>query len=108
MRKVFQRPVGPGRIITRVAVPREVSFPNNNNGFGWITAPSRPFDRKRVSGGMANRSPPNGETKNPGGLAGRTGVNHSSASRQDQKRPYTILRSVFNDDGHFLGLEAIR
>lgn len=91
-----------------MAVPREVSFPNNNNGFGWITAPSRPFDRKRVSGGMANRSPPNGETKNPGGLAGRTGVNHSSASRQDQKRPYTILRSVFNDDGHFLGLEAIR
>ena len=90
----------------RVAVPREVSFPNNNNGLGWITAPNRLFDLKRVSGGMANRPPPDGEPKNPGSLAGDTGAPNGSASRQDQHRPYTILRTVFNDDGHFIGLEV--
>lgn len=89
-----------------LAVPREVSFPNNNNGLGWITAPNRLFDLKRVSGGMANRSPPNGETKNPGSLAGDTGAQNGSASRQDRAQSYTTLRSIFNDDGHFIGLEV--
>ena len=52
------------------------------------------------------KTAPPAATKNPGSLAGDTGAPNGSASRQDQHRPYTILRTVFNDDGHFIGLEV--
>lgn len=56
-----------------------------------ITGPKARIDRKRFSPAMAN--PPNGHraTKNPGGLAGRTGANQGSAWRLERAKPYSIL-----------------
>ena len=39
---------------------------------------------------MANHAPPDPATKNPGGLAGHTGVKEGSASRAEQGKPYSI------------------
>lgn len=44
--------------------------------------------------------------KNPGGLAGRTGVDRIEIGTHCEA--YTKLRSCFNDDGHFCGLEVVR
>jgi hypothetical protein len=35
-------------------------------------------------------APPNPVTKNPGGLAGRTGVNQGSAGEHEQAKSYSI------------------
>ena len=59
-------------------------------------------------------SPP--DSKNPGALAGATGVRKGSAWRLEQLKPYTdrprpariLLRSIVSDDGHFQGLEVAR
>jgi len=76
--------------MTRVAVPREDRFPNDNRGMRWIT-PSNPLiDPKQVSGGMANRPPPKTATKNPGGLAGHTGVRDDLAGQQERTKAYSI------------------
>jgi hypothetical protein len=61
--------------------------------------------------GRFHQGPP---TKNPGALAGATGVDIGSASRAEQQKTYNQsvptsrlrLRSIFNDDGHFQGLEV--
>ena len=61
--------------------------------------------------GRFNRAPP---TKNPGALAGATGVPKGSGGKLEQTQTYSrngaparlTFRSVFNDDGHFQGLEV--
>jgi hypothetical protein len=39
---------------------------------------------------MANRPTPDLELKNPGSLAGRTGIEHGSAGEHEQGKPYSI------------------
>jgi len=44
-------------------------------------------------------------TKNPGALGDATGAWIDLAGELEQVTPYTILRSIFNDEGHFVCLE---
>ena len=59
--------------------------------------------------GRFNRAPP---TKNPGALAGATGVRDryeaetQTSYRQPDRPARLTFRSIFNDDGHFQGLEV--
>ncbi|MBX9574555.1 MAG: hypothetical protein K2X07_02835 [Caulobacteraceae bacterium] len=46
------------------------------------------------------------EMESPGALAGAAGAGCSSNGGSEQGEAYTVLRTVFNDDGHFLGLEV--
>lgn len=53
-------------------------------------------------------------SKNPGSLAGLTGVRRRSSDEEDRQQYYSAahtvarltLRSIISDDGHFQGLEV--
>ena len=63
--------------------------------------------------GRFTQAPP---SKNPGGLAGLTGVRRRSSDEEDQRVTYArgvcparaMLRSIVSDDGHFQGWEVVR
>ena len=63
--------------------------------------------------GRFTQAPP---SKNPGSLAGLTGVRRRSSDEEDQRVSYAhglcparaILRSIVSDDGHFQGWEVVR
>jgi hypothetical protein len=73
-----------------VADREEVPQLRVSNGLGGITRPNAPIDLKRLSPTMANRPPPDLDTKNPGRLAGRTGVDQGSAGEHEQEKFYSI------------------
>ena len=77
-----------------MAVPREVRFSRPINPLAGIT-PQRPhIDPKGLFFPLANLPRGDLSTKNPGGLAGRTGVMQGSNGESEQAGAYHIVEAL--------------
>jgi hypothetical protein len=76
--------------IMQMATPEGGSQSRDSNDLARLTGANRRIDRKRFSPAMANRPPSDLDTKNPGSLAGHTGIKQGSAGELEQAKSYSI------------------